>query len=269
MIIKQLAIYVGLTFMLSWGCVAVGRNPRFGFFAPIAGALAPGVAALVVTNIAEGEEGVRALVRRLGHWRMAPTWYLIALGLPIAGWLVAVAIAILLGAFSAAKLRAAIPVFVTSRIMFLFAAVEELGWRGPALPRLLVLRRAPAASLILGTLHATWPLGGGGARRGVERRSAAGDGPPQGNDVHRRRGNPRHLDLPAHARESLACHPVPRHEQRGFGPTPGDRAHALAPPFDLGPGGDERGPGGRAEPGAESHPTGSGTIVDGHRERLC
>ena len=95
MIIKQhsLVAYFALTFALFWGSIAVGRIPRFGFFAPIAGALAPGVAALVITGIAEGEHGVRALVRRLAHWRVAPIWYVIALGLPIAGWLIAVAVA--------------------------------------------------------------------------------------------------------------------------------------------------------------------------------
>lgn len=40
--------------------------------------------------------------------------------------------------------------------MFLFAGIEELGWRGFALPRLLAFRRALSASLILGTLHAIW-----------------------------------------------------------------------------------------------------------------
>jgi membrane protease YdiL (CAAX protease family) len=158
MIIKQhsLGVYFALTFMLFWAAVALGRIQRFGFFAPIAGALAPGVAALVVTGIGEGEDRARALVRRLADWRVAPTWYVIALGLPIAGWLIALAVATLFGAFSAAKLRAAIPVLMTSWIMFLFAAVEELGWRGFALPRLLALRSALAASLILGTLHAIW-----------------------------------------------------------------------------------------------------------------
>jgi membrane protease YdiL (CAAX protease family) len=142
--------------MLFWGSIALGRIQGFGFFAPLAGALAPGVAALVVTGITGGEFEVRALVRRLALWRVAPIWYVIALGLPLAGWLVAVAVATLFGAFSAVDLRAMLPVLVTSWIMFLFAAVEEIGWRGFALPRLLTLRSALTASMILGTLHAIW-----------------------------------------------------------------------------------------------------------------
>jgi membrane protease YdiL (CAAX protease family) len=151
-----LLAYVVLTFALFWGCLALGRLPGFGFAAPIAGALAPGVAAVVLTGFAGGEDAVRALVRRLGRWRVAPAWYVIALGLPLAAWAVAAAIARLFGAFSVAGLRSVIPVLATSWIMFLFAAVEELGWRGYALPRLLASRRAVAASLILGSLHAVW-----------------------------------------------------------------------------------------------------------------
>ena len=153
---RSLGAYLALTFALFWGALALGRIRGFGFFAPIAGALAPGVAALVVTGLAEGEDGIRALLRRFADWRVAPAWYAVALGLPFAGWLVAVAVATVFGAFSAAELRAVTPVLVTSWIMFLFAAVEEMGWRGFALPRLLGLRRALAASLILGTLHAVW-----------------------------------------------------------------------------------------------------------------
>ncbi len=153
---RSLGVYLALTFALFWGALALGRIRGFGFFAPIAGALAPGVAALVVTGIAEGEDAVRALLRRFADWRVAPAWYAVALGLPLAGWLVAVAVATPFGAFSPADLRATLPVLATSWIMFLFAAVEEMGWRGFALPRLLMLRRALAASLILGTLHAVW-----------------------------------------------------------------------------------------------------------------
>lgn len=40
----------------------------------------------------------------------------------------------------------------------MFAAGEELGWRGYALPRLLLGRRALSASLILGALHVGWHL---------------------------------------------------------------------------------------------------------------
>ena len=41
-------------------------------------------------------------------------------------------------------------------VVYLFAAVEELGWRGFALPRLLASRSAVVASLILGSIHEVW-----------------------------------------------------------------------------------------------------------------
>ena len=152
-----LAAYFVLTFALLWGAVALGRlNVQLGFFAPIAGALAPGVVGLVLTGIVEGEAGVRALLRRFASWRVAPVWYVVALGLPVAAWLIAATVASARGAFSMSSLRQALPVLMVSWIMFLFAAIEETGWRGFALPRLLAVRPALTASLILGTVHAVW-----------------------------------------------------------------------------------------------------------------
>jgi len=48
------------------------------------------------------------------------------------------------------------PVLPSMWVVFLFAAGEELGWRGYALPRLLARYRPVYASLILGAMHALW-----------------------------------------------------------------------------------------------------------------
>ena len=176
----SLLLYFALTFAVFWGCLAVGRIQRFGFFVPLAGPLAPGAAALLVTGIAEGEDSVRALLLRLAQWRVGPLWYLVVLGLPIAEGLIAIGVASLLGAFSVARMGAVMPVLTVAWVMFLFAAVEELGWRGFALPRLLGVRRAVVASLIVGALHAVWhwpmvamPAGITGLIRTPRRPSAA------------------------------------------------------------------------------------------------
>jgi len=50
-------------------------------------------------------------------------------------------------------LRASIPALW---VVFLFAAAEELGWRGFALPELLRHNGAIKATLIVGGLHALW-----------------------------------------------------------------------------------------------------------------
>jgi membrane protease YdiL (CAAX protease family) len=154
----SLPLYFAFACVWFWGCIALGYIQTFHFWVPLLGALAPALSALVVTSMAEGEPAVRELGRSLRKWRVGWQWYLVAFGLPIAEGLMAVGVASAFGAFKLTRinmemLRATLP---SIWIVFLFAAGEELGWRGFALPRLLAVRSAIAASLILGGLHALW-----------------------------------------------------------------------------------------------------------------
>jgi membrane protease YdiL (CAAX protease family) len=97
----------------------------------------------------EGRSGVKALWRKLAIWRGGVKWYLVALGLPVVVGLAAVALAAALGSTTATQIGAFAPF---SLLMFVFAAGEEVGWRGYALPRLLVGRSALSAGLIMGAL---------------------------------------------------------------------------------------------------------------------
>ena len=153
---NSLLLYFLFTFAWFWGCLALGSFNRFRFWVPILGALAPGLAAVVVSGVSEGEHEIRALLRRLVQWRVGSVWYLIALGLPIAENLFIVGVAILRGHFSIARVPPVLPVLPALWLAYLFAAGEELGWRGFALPRLLATRTGLAASLILGAVHAVW-----------------------------------------------------------------------------------------------------------------
>jgi membrane protease YdiL (CAAX protease family) len=150
--------YFVLAFTLFWACLALGRIERFHFWVPILGAFAPGVAAIVVSGVVKGEGEVRQLLGRLRQWRVGIGWYLVVLGLPFAEDLVAAGVAIVGGLFSAARIPPVLAVLPALWVVFLFAAGEEVGWRGFALPRLLVSRSAVAASLLLGTVHAAWHL---------------------------------------------------------------------------------------------------------------
>ncbi len=153
---QELLLYFVLAFALFWACIGLGLMDRFHFWVPILGAFAPAVAAIVVSGFATGEREVRALLRRLGEWRVGFGWYLVAFGLPFGEDLFAAGLASVRGAFSAARIPPVLPVLPAMWVVFLFAAGEELGWRGFALPRLLVSRTAVAASVILGTVHAAW-----------------------------------------------------------------------------------------------------------------
>ena len=154
----SLSLYFALAFAWFWGCIALGYIPTFHFWLPMLGALAPALSALVVSGMAEGEPGVRELGRRLLRWRVSWKWYVVAFGLPVAECLLAVGVASALGIFKLERinmimLRATLPALW---IVFLFAAGEELGWRGFALPRLLAGRNAIYSSIILGGVHTMW-----------------------------------------------------------------------------------------------------------------
>lgn len=153
-----LPLYFVLAFAWFWTSLAVDRVKPFHFWAPLVGALAPTLSAVFITAVTQGERSVRELVRRLWKWRVGWLWYLAAFGIPIAEGLLAVGIASVfrvfhLGRINTEMLRAALP---GAWIIFLFAAGEELGWRGYALPRLLSRYNAIAATVILGGLHALW-----------------------------------------------------------------------------------------------------------------
>lgn len=154
--VHSLMLYFVLAFAGFWICIALGYLKPFRFWVPILGALSPAVAAVVVTALSEGENAVRELVRRLAVWRVGLIWYLVAFGLPLAESSLVLGVAALLGKFKAIKVETLAPVLPSIWLVFLFAAGEELGWRGYALPRLLAGYRAVYASLILGALHEIW-----------------------------------------------------------------------------------------------------------------
>lgn len=122
----------------------------------------PLAAAFLVTRAVEGQEGVKALLRRLVQWRVAPQWYLILfIGYPA---LLLVGVAILEGGLSVEALVGGWPLIFSvylPSILFgiLFPSLgEETGWRGFALPRLQSAYGPLWGSLVLGVIHALWHL---------------------------------------------------------------------------------------------------------------
>jgi membrane protease YdiL (CAAX protease family) len=133
-----------------------GLMPLAGIAAPLPlfiGAFVPALAAILVTAVTDGTTGVRALLRRLFIWRAGLPSYLAALGLPAVTSAAAMGVALMLGSTFSGRAGS---VVILMPLLTAFAAGEELGWRGFALPRLLAGRSALAASLILGALWAIW-----------------------------------------------------------------------------------------------------------------
>ena len=113
-----LLLYFVLACALFWGCIAVGFIDRFHFWVPILGAFAPGVAAIVASGLSGGEPGVRALLGKLGRWRVGLGWYLVALGLPFAEDALAAGFATVSGSFSAARMPPVLPILPAMWVVF-------------------------------------------------------------------------------------------------------------------------------------------------------
>jgi membrane protease YdiL (CAAX protease family) len=121
----------------------------------------PFLGGALVTAIADGRSGFKTYFSRIVRWRVGFRWYAVALFLPLA----INAAAIGLNLATGAKLEQSVQLPALPQVAFFFLFIfftialgEEPGFRGFALPRLLVGRSALAASLILGVLHAIWHL---------------------------------------------------------------------------------------------------------------
>src|SRR5919112_1533089 len=133
------------------------------FLGPIF-ALGPFLAAIIVTALTKGTAGLKALLSRVVRWRVGLGWYAAALLLPVAVYVVAVSLSILLGARASTAEQFGswyliFPLFAYSLLFPLSGAFgEELGWRGYALPRVQARVSALCAALIIGVIQTAWHL---------------------------------------------------------------------------------------------------------------
>jgi len=122
----------------------------------------PLIAALVVTGVCEGKAGVKRLLSQFTRWRVGLRWYAVALLLPPVIYLSAIYVNVLMGAPAPSMGQ-----FGTwSTVLMTFAlrlvnpfdgpVMEELGWRGFALPRLQKRFSPLVANLILGVVVVLW-----------------------------------------------------------------------------------------------------------------
>lgn len=163
--LRTLRVFFLATFMVSWGIgtlLAVFPDRAEALFGPmgytnpafILIVYTPGIVALVLVVRHYGIRGLGRFLRRLTLWRMpAGWWLLLAIGLPAVFYLGAAVKGTLTDPFPFAPWYAVLPAMLPA---LLIGPIEELGWRGIALP-LLQRRLAPlGASLILGGVVAVW-----------------------------------------------------------------------------------------------------------------
>lgn len=125
--------------------------------------------ALVMTGLTNGKEAVIKLIKRFLIWRVGWKWYLVAIVLLPAIFMMAVVLSAVVTqapvdfstvlAYTIFGPAARLPLLILP--FFIFEAVtngEEMGWRGYVLPKLQGKHSALAASLILGVIWGFWHL---------------------------------------------------------------------------------------------------------------
>lgn len=136
---------------------------------PVIILLSPTIAAIVLTVATTGWSGLYNLVSSLSTWRIPIQWYLVALFLPAVLNLSSIGIYVILGG-SLPAIPGSVPSdlkpFITDNIastllflslfFFLASLVEEIGWRGYALPQLQSRLSAFSSSCIIGVIWAFW-----------------------------------------------------------------------------------------------------------------
>jgi membrane protease YdiL (CAAX protease family) len=103
---------------------------------------------MVAIAMAAVTGGVRPFLREALNVHLDWRWALIALGLAVGARLLVSVIALVTGAIPALEMSAIAPPLVV--VIYLFALLEEIGWRGYAVRRLVTIRSAFAALLITG-----------------------------------------------------------------------------------------------------------------------
>jgi membrane protease YdiL (CAAX protease family) len=154
------AIALGFTWLLQLPGLLAARgviDAKVESLLPLAalGAFGPLVSALICSRGAPG--GILGLFRRVTIWRVGAGWYLIALFGLGAVYVVARAVFGAGGGSGAAWLY---PPQNAQHIaaLVMMPVVEEFGWRGFALPRLLARHRPLVATTLLGVFWSLWHL---------------------------------------------------------------------------------------------------------------
>ena len=128
--------------------------------------LAPLLAAIIVTRIADGAEGLRDLLRRMIRWRGSLLWVLVAAFSPLVAFGIAAAIVVFAMGETPPDLGLLgelpyLPYLGLGGWIFWLLTVglgEESGWRGYALPKLQASMSAISASLIVTLWWVLWHL---------------------------------------------------------------------------------------------------------------
>ena len=163
----QILAFVAPTFAISWAIwwgmasMSLGIETSGGAVLNIVALSGPSITALILSAVLGGGP-LRRLLDGLSISRASAKWVIVALVLPLAMIVMAIAVSVLVfDAPTPVITIALLGVLATEfvRILFLGGPLgEELGWRGFALPRLQARRTAYRASLLLGLIWGLWHI---------------------------------------------------------------------------------------------------------------
>lgn len=139
-----------------WGIL----KGNFEFLYIIKPFVGPTLAAIIMTSITEGKEGLLRLRKRLGQRRAGWQWYLLILvGIPALMLLGIIVQPGTLASFQGLTPRILVTYPIYFVIVFFGVALpEEIGWRGFALPRMQPRYGPLWGTLLLGVLWSFWHL---------------------------------------------------------------------------------------------------------------
>jgi membrane protease YdiL (CAAX protease family) len=153
--------YFVLVYLLAWGGIVLiaralaipeqGASPAQIGLVGIPMLLAPGIAGITVTALAEGRAGLRAMLAGMTRWRVGARWYGAALAtMPLILLTILLALAALVS-----------PAFAPTLALLGLAALaagwfEEIGWTGCAVPRLRSRWGPLTVGVAVGALWGLW-----------------------------------------------------------------------------------------------------------------
>ncbi len=163
---NKLLVYLLLVFGISWiswgflAALAARKVLTYGrpvyMVLLVIGGTAPAIAAYVSTLLTERTDGVRAYNRLVFKWRLGALWYAMPLIVLLGTIFVAAGLGRLFGRGTLGLKQSwymFLPIFA---MMIVGGGLEELGWRGLALPELQKKLKPLPATAILGLIWVVW-----------------------------------------------------------------------------------------------------------------
>jgi uncharacterized protein len=145
------AVFAALTIVLSFAAylLPLPRN-----WVPLVMVFIPALLAFALAGLGDGRDGVKSLLRKTARFRFRGKWWFIAGGIALLMRLAVSGLALGFGWLEKFHIRPLTPssTALLGGLLIFSALLEEIGWRGYALPRLMNTHSPWFSSLVIGVL---------------------------------------------------------------------------------------------------------------------